>query len=349
MASPSPARDLRALHSAWFDRSANTESAPRPTTTSSAIGLAGPIALAGAEQSAGTVLRPGSAPRGGMSKVAEPHVLMSWQIDLHALIGLLGGGGGTETDHRSERFAVQRASRGTPLVHAGAHAHMLYVVQTGSLKCVKIAEDGYEHVLAFVWPGDVIGFDGLYREHYAFGAVALEDSRVIALPLAGLAALRQRSPGLDAALQAQIARQLAHAGEIAEVMSAVAADARLARFLVQLSGRMAERGQSPRRLLLRMNRRDIANHLGLAHETISRSLRVLSDAGWLRVDNRDVEILDVQGLKRCARSTRGNESTPAAPSPLPLDGPRNGRVSRRCGLQGAPAAGQSPSAAFTGA
>ena len=57
-------------------------------------------------------------------------------------------------------------------------------------------------------------------------------------------------------------------------LRAVAADARLARFLVQLSARMAECGQSPRRLLLRMNRRDIANHLGLAHETISRSLRL---------------------------------------------------------------------------
>jgi CRP/FNR family transcriptional regulator, anaerobic regulatory protein len=168
-----------------------------------------------------------------------------------------------------------------------------------------MAEDGYEHVLAFAWRRDVIGYDGLYREHYAFGAVALEDSRVITLPMAALPALRQQSPALDAALQPLIARQLAHAGEIAEVMSAVAADVRLARFLVQLSNRMVECGQSPRRLLLRMNRRDIANHLGLAHETISRSLRVLSDAGWLRVDNRDVEILDPQNLKRCARSTRG--------------------------------------------
>jgi CRP/FNR family transcriptional regulator len=227
------------------------------------------------------------------------------QIGLDELIELLGGTVDAAARSSRERFSVHRVARGTTLVHESAHAQTLYIVQSGSFKSVKTAEDGYEHVLAFAWRRDVIGYDGLYREHYAFGAVALEDSRVIALPMATLAALRQQSSALDAALQALVARQLAHAGEIAEVMSAVAADARLARFLVQLSARMAECGQSPRRLLLRMNRRDIANHLGLAHETISRSLRLLCDAGWLRVDNRDVEILDPQALKRCARSTRG--------------------------------------------
>ncbi len=232
------------------------------------------------------------------------HVAEPLCIGLGELTGLLGVSDSQACSH-GERFAVHRVARGAALVHESAHAATLYVVRSGSFKSVKTAEDGYEHVLGFAWRGDVIGYDGLYREHYAFGAVALEDSRVVALPMAALPALRQQSPAFDAALQALIARQLAHAGEIAEVMSAVAADVRLARFLVQLSGRMAECGQSPRRLLLRMNRRDIANHLGLAHETISRSLRLLCDAGWLRVDNRDVEILDLPALKRCARSTRG--------------------------------------------
>jgi CRP/FNR family transcriptional regulator, anaerobic regulatory protein len=199
----------------------------------------------------------------------------------------------------------RRVARGTTLVHEGAHAQTFSSSMPGSFESVKTAEDGYEHALAFAWPRDLTGYDGLCRERYAFGAVALEDSRVMVLPMTSLAALRRRAPALDAALQALLARQLAHAGEIAQVMSAVAADARLARFVVQSSSRMAERGRSPARLLLRMNRRDIANQLGLAHETISRSLHMLCDRGWLRVDNRDIEILDPAGLRRRARSTRG--------------------------------------------
>lgn len=204
-----------------------------------------------------------------------------------------------------EQFVAQRVRARATLLHEGATAEALYVVQAGSFKRTMTAEDGYEHVLGFAARGDVLGYDGLADARYAFAAVALEDSRVIALPLAGLGAMRRREPALDAALQAQVSHELAHVGEIAHVMAAVAADARLARFLLQLSARMARRGESPRRLLLHMNRRDIASHLGLAHETISRSFRALADAGCLRVRNREVEIVDADGLMRCARSTRG--------------------------------------------
>lgn len=254
--------------------------------------------------------------RGAWFLRCAPSAAEALYIDLRGVIEAVGSDVADNLADGRERFAVQRVARGATLVHEGAHADTLYIVQAGSFKSVKTAEDGYEHVLGFAWRCDLIGYDGLYRAQYAFSAVALEDSRVIALPLSGLAALRHRAPAFDTALQALIARQLAHAGEIAEVMAAVAADARLARFLVQLSAKMGERGQSPRRLLLRMNRRDIANHLGLAHETISRSFRQLAGEGWLRVDNREVEILDLDALKRCGRSTRGGGefTTPATAS-----------------------------------
>jgi CRP/FNR family transcriptional regulator, anaerobic regulatory protein len=244
------------------------------------------------------------------------------QIGLPGLVQLLGGepGATAAAAMTGEPFALHRVERGATLVFEGGHADRLYVVQSGSFKCVKTAEDGYEYVLGFTWRGDVIGYDGVAASRYAFSAIALEDSRVVVLPLARLDALRHAAPAFDAALQAIVSRQLTHAGEIAEVMAAVAADVRLARFLVQLSARMAERGQSPRRLLLRMNRRDIANHLGLAHETISRSFRMLAERGWLRVDNRNIDIADLDSLKRCGRSTRGaggeEDRCAAAPAAL---------------------------------
>jgi CRP/FNR family transcriptional regulator, anaerobic regulatory protein len=236
------------------------------------------------------------------------------QMSLAELVELLGGEADAATHDDATPLQVLRAPRGTELVHEAAPADTLYAVRSGSFKCTKTAEDGYQHVLGFAWRGDMIGYDGLADRRYVFAAVALEDSRVVALPRAALRTWRLRFEALDLALQCLVSRQVAHAADIAEVMAAVAADARLARFLLQLSSRMAERGLSPRRLLLRMNRRDIASHLGLAHETISRSLRVLSDRGCLRVADRDVEILDPRALRCVARSTRGateDETRPA--------------------------------------
>jgi CRP/FNR family transcriptional regulator, anaerobic regulatory protein len=236
------------------------------------------------------------------------------RLGIAELVELLGGEADTSTHENDTRFHVQRVARGAVLVHEAASAETLHVVRSGSFKCTKTAEDGYEHVLRFAWAGEVIGVDGLAGQHYAFGAVALEDSRVVALPRTALRGLRQRFEAFDRALQCQVARQVVHSADLAEVMAAVAADARLARFLLQLSSRMAAQGQSPRRLLLRMNRRDIASYLGLAHETISRSLRVLSEAGCLRVADRDVEILDPLALRRVARSTRGIAEDEARPA-----------------------------------
>jgi CRP/FNR family transcriptional regulator len=212
----------------------------------------------------------------------------------------------------------QRVAAGAALLHEGAPLTQIAVVQAGSFKCVKTADDGYEHVLSFAMRGDVLGYDGVSRHVYPSAAIALEDSFVLSLAPRELDALRRSDARLDAALQAAISAQLARSVELAELMSAVAADARMARFLMHWSARMADHGLSPRRLRLRMNRRDIASHLGVAHETVSRSLGQLADEGCLRVANREIEILDPALLRAHAYRTRGSadeavqHGTPAA-------------------------------------
>lgn len=236
---------------------------------------------------------------------AETASTQAWHTGLAQLAELLGCTLDAAALAGDETFQVLRVSAGTTLITERADADRMYLVQTGSFKCVRTGEDGYEHVLGFALRRDLLGYDGLATGRYTIAAVALEDSRVVVLPHAELDMLRRRVRVIDFALARMIAGQLALAGELAELMAAVAAEARLARFISKLSCRMAERGESPRRLRLRMTRRDIANHLGLAQETISRSFRLLVDNGWLRVRNRDVEIVDPEGLRRCARSTRG--------------------------------------------
>lgn len=213
---------------------------------------------------------------------------------------------GIESDARAAAcpLALWRVRAGATLFHEGARAEAIFFVRSGTFKCLKTSEDGYEQVLGFVGQAEVLGFESLCREREALSAVALEDSSVFVLPLRELDTLRQAFPGLDHGLQIAVSSQLVRAGELAEMMAAVAAEVRLARFLVWLSARMAERGQSPNRLRLRMSRRDIASLLGVAHETVSRSFSALVDWGYLKVENREVEIVDHAGLSSCTRSTR---------------------------------------------
>ena len=170
----------------------------------------------------------------------------------------------------------------------------------------RTAEDGYEQVLGFVGRGEVLGFDAVWMGRHPMAAAALEPSRVYAMPSKNIFTLGQYVPALDRVLHLAVSRELTRRGEIADLMAAVSAEVRLARFLVHLSERMQASGQSPKHLLLSMCRRDIASHLGVAHETVSRSFSALADWNCLRVSNREVEILDMARLKALSRSTRGS-------------------------------------------
>ena len=241
---------------------------------------------------------------------------------LRDLVRLMGGAP-DEVDDGDPPVTLWRIGQGASLLHEGAHAQAVYVVRSGSLKCFRTLEDGYEQVVAFVHAGDVLGFEALHCGRQPTSVVALEETTAYALPTSGGRLAHAGAAALADALNTALSRQLARAAGAGEMMSAVASDVRLARFLLWMSARMAEGGRSPRRLLLRMCRRDIASLLGVAHETVSRSFTTLAEAGLVMVQNREVEILDVERLRALARSTRAtaHDGTRRGTPPVVSRGP----------------------------
>lgn len=201
--------------------------------------------------------------------------------------------------------ALVRVAEGATLFHEGAPARSVHLVQAGHFKVVRVGEDGYEQVLDFAGRHELLGCDGFADGHHRSAAVALEESWVYVLPVAELLRLCHQLPGFGRRWQAAIGRLVARTGEMAWLMAAVGAEKRTARFVLLYARRMAALGLSSRRLNLRMGRRDIASHLGLAHESVSRSFSLLAEGGLLRVDNREIEILDRERLEAFARCTRG--------------------------------------------
>jgi CRP/FNR family transcriptional regulator, anaerobic regulatory protein len=254
-------------------------------------------------------MAPDRRPDQGPDQSQEPSISASASA-LRPLSEMLKLMGGSETSPQTEsvpplQVAVRQVRAGAALFLEGTRATHLYVVRLGTFKTVKTAEDGYEQVLAFAGMGEVMGFEALCENRQPVAALALEDASVYAIPLNDLSSLRQQSPALDRALQMALSRQLMRVSEMTELMAAVSSEVRLARFIAWWAARMAAHGQSSRRLLLRMSRRDIASLLGIAHETVSRSFSAFVECGLLRVDNREIEVLDPAGLKARTRNTRG--------------------------------------------
>lgn len=222
-------------------------------------------------------------------------------VDLLSMMGVVTG---EQSAAARVPVAVRRVAAGECLVHEGTPAEALYFVGAGTFKVFHTHIDGYEQVLAFAGRGEVLGFDALCMESHPTAITALEDSSIYLVLIRELHELSVTVPAFGLALQRVGSLSLMRSRELADVMAAVASEVRMARFLIYMSQRMAAAGQSPRRFLLRMGRRDIASLLGVAHETVSRSFTALSMTGLLHVSDREIEILDMEGLTAFSRCTR---------------------------------------------
>lgn len=205
---------------------------------------------------------------------------------------------------RRHPVAVRVVRAGAPLFVEGSKASAVYWVRSGMFRTMMTAEDGYEQVLGFSGPGDALGLDTLSDGQHPTAAVALEDSCVWALPLRDFSPQASLAPEFGELLRRAAARELVRRTELVHIIAAVAAEVRLARFLLMWSQRRTEDGLPPRVFTLSMCRRDIASLLGMAHETVSRTFSLLTDLGYVSVRNRAVELLDLDGLRIFAQRTR---------------------------------------------
>jgi CRP/FNR family transcriptional regulator len=172
-------------------------------------------------------------------------------------------------------------------------------VRGGTVKTYVTDTEGREQVQGFFLPGEVIGLNAISQSRYPCNAVALDSVVLCRFSFPNIAALAARMPGL----QQQLFRLLSlDIGKASLLAGNFTADERMAAFLISLSRRFAARGFSAARFRLSMTRTDIANYLRLASETVSRVLTRFQDDGLLRVERRDIELLQPEQLAELARS-----------------------------------------------
>ncbi len=192
---------------------------------------------------------------------------------------------------------------GDHLFRRGDPMRSIYAVRSGMYKSYLINEEGEEQVIGFHLPGELVGLDAIYPDAHQCSVVALDTASACVLPFAQLSELAGDIPGL----QRQIMRLLSK--EISSLVPRAAdstAEQRMAAFLMDLARRLGERGYSATDLRLAMPRKDIANYLRLATETVSRVLKKFQTQGWIEVDRRDIRLLDPDALGQLAKDDQSD-------------------------------------------
>ena len=182
--------------------------------------------------------------------------------------------------------------KNTNVFEMGEKFKSLYAVRSGAFKAFTLDLSGEEHVAGFFLPGEMMGLDAIGERDHPTSAKALETSTLCEIPFDQIDILSKKIHNLQTYMYKLLSKEIREDQQLHFLLSKKTAEERIGTFLLNLSGRYKDRQLSSTLFRLPMSRTDIANFLGLAVETVSRVLTRLQNQQVLKVDGKEVEILD---------------------------------------------------------
>ncbi len=194
----------------------------------------------------------------------------------------------------------RRVQRGESLYKMGDAFKNIYAIRFGHFKTYQLNPSGEQQITGFQMAGELLGMDAISAEKHHCEAVALEDSEVCEIPFTRLEALLGQIPMLLRHFHRIMSQEITREQSVMLLLGNMRAEQRFAVFLSNLSARYVARGYSGSSFQLRMSREDIGNYLALTIESVSRLLAHFKKQGWLKVDKREVQLLDPALVKALA-------------------------------------------------
>lgn len=173
----------------------------------------------------------------------------------------------------------------------------LLILARGRVQMYRIQADGREVTLHMVAAPALVGCAALFLGgvYPANARVASQDAEVLGVKGRPFLDLLERRPDLSRRMIAVLAMRLGELADRLESQTADTAPKRLAKWLVDLP---RAKGSSAGGHLVRVpgSKKSAAAGLGMTPETFSRMLRRFEDAGLIRVQRREIAILDAPNL-----------------------------------------------------
>lgn len=168
--------------------------------------------------------------------------------------------------------------KGERLFDEGDEAEFFYQVVSGAIRSYKLLSDGRRQIDAFHLRGDIFGLEA--GGEHRFSAEAVDDVSVIAYRRRRLDALIRDDIAFRDKIMTATLRSLERAQAHMLLLGRKTAEEKIATFLLDMAERISKDGGQ---FELPMQRSDIADHLGLTIETVSRILTRFARSGLIRL------------------------------------------------------------------
>ena len=190
--------------------------------------------------------------------------------------------------------------RGETIFHQGSEGNVLYIVVSGQVRIYTNSPTGQELTIKIFRDNDFFGemalLDGQPR---AASAEAMAKTHTLTLHRAAFLHTINTCPPIAAAILEVMAARLRQSNAYAEQLASVPASQRVVHYLCELAGqRSHEQAPGNAQITLNLTQHNLASLSGTTRETVNRVLSGLRDQGYVRVERRQIVVLDL--LQLCA-------------------------------------------------
>ena len=223
---------------------------------------------------------------------------------------LFGGLTAESLTEIAQRTVELHLQKGEMLFLSGEPARGLFVVVSGKIRAFQQNEDGREQVMYVDGPGSVLGDVPVFDDGpYPASAMAEADANVLFIEKGDMRELCAKYPALALTALRLMAGKVRKHSTLVEALSLHEVGQRLALFLLSETQSAIYPADDQRAFRMRLSNHEIASRIGSVRDVVSRAFSRLKRHGLISINDRDVTILDLQGLKRYAANARNTANS----------------------------------------
>jgi CRP-like cAMP-binding protein len=197
-----------------------------------------------------------------------------------------------ELEELSKAFTARDYPKNSIILSAHDPGDTFYVLLSGQVKVMIVAEDGREVILTLMRSGDFFGEGSLFkRDSHGASVVTMQDSKLLVLRRDDLYRFLMGMPGVALGLLRSLCARVQAAGETIGGLVLLDVTGRVARLLLQLAEEAGgdSISEAPTHQI-------IAQIVGSSRETVSRTIGDLAARNWISTARNGISILDREAL-----------------------------------------------------
>jgi CRP/FNR family transcriptional regulator, cyclic AMP receptor protein len=205
-------------------------------------------------------------------------------------------------DALAASMSESRLRRGQVLFHEGDSGDRLFVVVEGKVKLGRTSADGRENLIAVLGPGQMFGELSLFDPGPRSATVtAVTDAQLMSLTHDELLRWLDGRPAVARGLLLQLAGRLRKVSDVVADLVFSDVPGRVAKALLDLAERFGQPTETGLHVHHDLTQEELAQLVGASRETVNKALADFAQRGWLRIEARAVQVLDIERLRKRSR------------------------------------------------